>query len=297
MSDNPFYEPAQDGSPLIELKQGIVLYVPHPPNPATARLVYDYYLMHCGKRVRVYRSTAPGSQLKKWNQEAQRRFENQELPNIRQRDHWGYLFSDQEPKDSWLFMFHGYRPYSEPGKASFYRFDFDWQVDLTFLQDFAQGIIELVPCLSGFGGYYLQGRLAFEKSSYNRMFALARRYWGVEAHNLDVTVNHMLEGYKCLNWLTIIGDQFRQKSPGAIEAAKQVAHSYHETPYATLLQAQAVPEFCDRHRQEVLDGYTALANALLPLQVTRHDPLGGDMWDEDNTMTYLRRFTHPNEMV
>jgi hypothetical protein len=287
---------ADDGSPLIELKTGLVFYLEHSPSPAKARLVYDHYLKHCGDRIRVYRSTTVSSPLKNWNRNAQKTFENQELPNLRQRDHWGYVFSDKKVTDSWLFMFHGYRPVSEVGRASFYRFDFDWQVDLNFLRDFARELIELVPCLSGFGGFYFQGRLAHRKKSYNRMFALARRYWGIEAHNLDVSVNHLLDGYKCVNWLTIIGHKLRRSHPEAMQEAKSVAFAYHESQYATLFQAQAAPGFGDRHRREVLDGYVALAKVLLPLQITYHAPLGGDLWDEDNTMRYLRRFTHPKEV-
>ena len=162
---NPFCELADDGSPLIELKMGLVLYLEHAPGPAKARAVYDLYLSHCGDRVRVYRSTKVSSPLKKWDRDARHRFENEELPNLRQQDHWGYVFSDKELVDSWLFMFHGYRPASEPRKASFYRFDFDWQVDLTFILTFARQLVELVPCLSGFGGYYFQGRIAHQRPS------------------------------------------------------------------------------------------------------------------------------------
>ena len=125
----------------------------------------------------------------------------------------------------------------------------------------------------------------------NRMFALARRYWGIEAHNLDVSVNYLLNGYKCVNWLTIVGDELRQSGPAVVQTAREVAFAYHDTPYATLLQTQAAPEFGDRHRRETLVRYQALAGALLPLQITDHGPFGGDLWDEENTMRYIRRFT------
>ena len=254
-------------------------------------------MAYCGDRVRVYRPTTPAYLLTGWNRESRKKFEQLELPELRQREHWGYVFSDNKDADSWLFMFHGFRPHSEAGKASFYRFDFDWQVDLAFLRDFAAGLVGLVPCLSGFAGYYLQGRLAHKRESYDRMYALARRYWGIEAHNLDVSVNHLLDGYKCVNWLTVIGAPLREAHGEAVGRARDAAFWSRETEHATLLQSQEAPGFGDRHKHEVLDGYVAVARELLPLQITSHGPFGGARWNEDNTMAWIRRFTHPDEVI
>ena len=297
MMVNPFCYIAEDGEPVLELKMGVVLYVEDPPNPDQARRVYDFYFGQCGDRIRTYCSTAPGSLPQAWDRSARKRFEDFKLKDLRKRRDWGYGFADGRKFDSWLFMFHGYRPYSEAGKASFFRFDFDWGVDLDFLRGFVEGLLSLVPCLSGFGGYYFQGSLSHWEESYNRMFTLGMRYWGIEAHNLDVTVNSMLQGYKSVNWLTIIGETFRQGNPEAVRRAKNVAFAYKETPYAVLFQADAKPRFGDRNRQEVLPGYVALANALLPLQITEHDPLGGTLWTADNTIRYIRRFTHPDQVT
>lgn len=293
MSENPFCWMANDGIPLLELKQGLVLYVEDPPNPAQAKLVYDHYIRHCGARIRIYRSTAQGSEINRWDQSAQMDFERRALPNLRKRNEWGYAFSDDKKVNSRLFMFHGFRPHTQTGKASFYRFDFDWNVDLKFLRDFTDELISLIPSLSGFAGYYFQGRagLLYASQSFDKMFSLAMRYCGIEAHNLDVTVNYMLEGYKCVNWLTIIGDKFRKANPEAVEKAKDVAFDYSETQYAVLLQADQMPRFGDRNRGETLDGYVAIAKALLPLQITEHAAFGGKRWTDENTIEYIRRFT------
>ena len=298
MSNNPFCTPAPDGIPVLELKQGVVLYLEDPPGPVSARRVYDHYLARCGDRVRVYRSTSQAASLVRWDAAGRHRFETTELPAIRARNDWGYAFSDARNVDSWLFMFHGYRPHTEAGKASFYRFDFPWDVDLAFLRDFTAELVTLVPCISGFAGYYLQGRPApdFTNPSYDSMFAVARRYWGLEAHNLDVTVDHVLEGYKCVNWLTIIGEKLRKQDPEAVEAAKAAAFAHVDTGTTVLLQAERAPRFGDRNRREVLDGYVAVAKALLPLQIQEHAPFGGTRWDEDNTIRYIRRFTHPRDV-
>jgi hypothetical protein len=63
-----------------------------------------------------------------------------------------------------------------------------------------------------------------------------------------------------------------------------------------LFQAEEKPRLIDRNRQEPLGGYGAVAGVLLPLQVSKHDAFGGRLWTDENTMNYLRRFTHPDEV-
>jgi hypothetical protein len=295
MANNPLSLTAADGSPIVELKVGLVLYVDGPPGPVQARRVYDCYMRRCGQKMVQFCSTFDGL-LRDWNATARNHFESVLLLALRQTTHWGYGFSDRKKLDSWLFMFHGFQPHSEAGKASFFRFDFDWQVDLKFLRDFADEVTDAVPCLSGFAGYYLQANPKYSVQAFNQSFAWAHRYWGAEAASLDVTVNHMLNGFKCVNWLTIIGNALQEKDRPAIDQAKSSAHSFSENKNAVILQAEATPRLIDRHLQEPLGGYASVAQALLPLQTPMHAPFGGTMWDEDNTMRYLRRFTHPNEV-
>jgi hypothetical protein len=152
---------------------------------------------------------------------------------------------------------------------------------------------ELTSFLSGFGGYYLQARMHFEylEDSFDLIYAIAQRYWGIEAQNLDVTVDYMLEGYKCVNWLTFIGEPFLSQFSDAVAAAKTAANRVHETDYGVVLQAESVPTFGDRNRAADLPGYKAVARALEPLQITEHRAFGGRRWTDDNTIEYIRRFT------
>lgn len=293
---NPFRYTADDGGPLVELKHGLTIYLDQPRSVDQARALYQHYLANCGERIRFVRSTAPAMPEEAWNTWSRHDFETKKLPNLYSAQHWGYLFHDGHDFDSWLFMFHGHRRHTEAQKASVVRYDFDWQVDPLFIRRFAQEVIGLVPCLSGFAGYYFQGRLAYNISSFNLVYALSRRYWGIEANNIDVTVNHARDGYKCVNWLTIIGDKFRRLYPQAVDEARKAAFDSVDTVHATLLQAQAAPEFGDRNRREWLSAYARVAEALLPIQLEHHGPFGGSLWDEDSTMRYLRRFTHPNDV-
>ena len=287
-----------DSIPLVELKQQLVVFVDGPPGPRSARKVYDLYLDYCGDRFDVFKPTWPGAFLREWSPEARARFEQELLPELRARSEWGYGFSEARPRDAWLFMFHGFRPFQEPGKASFYRFEFDWRVNPAFVRGFAERLLQVQPVLSGYGGYFLQGRPGSKHSasSYDRIYTLAMRYWGCEVVDVELTAEQMKKGYKCVNWLTIIGDPFRAKFGREMDKAKAVAYAAVETESGTLLQAAPGPLLGDRNRGGRLDAYVAIAEALLPLQITEHESFGGNRWTDENTMAWIRRFTHPEEV-
>lgn len=299
---NPILEmtaDANDPMPLVELKQHLVIFVEDPPGPASARLVYDLYLQYFGDVFKKYKSTFEGAFVHDWNPIARAQFEQQQLPMLRTTTDWGYGFSDDKPRDSWMFMFHGFRPVSEPDKAGFYRFEFDWEVDATFLRGFAERLMHQISFLSGYGGYFLQGRpnSQYETESFDRIFALAMRYWGCEVVDIELTAAQMKKGYKCVNWLTMIGEPFRSKFSQQIAKARSVAFESVETQSGVLLQAAKRPLLGDRNRMANMEGYAAIADALLPLQIKDHEEFFGDRWTDENTVSWLRRFTRAYMVV
>ncbi|MDR5741127.1 MULTISPECIES: type VI immunity family protein [unclassified Caballeronia] len=296
MPPNPLISPSPDPAvaiPLAELKQHLVLFVDTPPGPKTARAVYDLYLSTWGNPFCSYCSTALGNLMQDWTPAARLRFEQVELPELRRSRTWGYGFFDNRATDAWLMMFHGYQPASEPGRASFYRFEFDWALPAERLLKFTQDLLGIVGCVSGYAGYFFQAQAngALGKSSFNQVYAWARRYWGVEAEDLDVTVMHMRDAYKCPSWLTVIGQRLESKAPNAVAAAQSVAYRSSRLPGGVILQAGEAPELGDRHRHERLANYEAIAQALLPLQVRNHASFGGTRWTTETTNGWLHRFT------
>lgn len=287
---NPFlYE--RDGSVLLELVQSLVLYLRDAPGPVSARKVYDHYMQRFGDHIRRYCSTAAGSIPLPWNAVARHRFETVELPELRRRENWGYGFDDGQPRDTQLFMFHGSRPHTEAGRASFYRFEFAWNTDPAVIHQLACDLIDFVPCLSGTGGYSFRYSTENLKESFDQMYAWARRYWGIEAQHLDRTVKYVLSGIKTVNWLTIVGRELMEREPAALDEAKRRAFSFQETPLGIVFQAEEKQRFGDVNRQEDLPEFKAIASALLPLQIQEHQSFGGTRWTDDNTYAYLRRFT------
>jgi Protein of unknown function (DUF3396) len=291
MASNPLCFLDARGRPILELKMGLVVWLDGPPSPRMARAVYDLYMQRCGSQIHAYCSTAPGSLPSQWTAGARHSFENRDLPKLRRFDDWGYGFSDGRATDSWLFMFHGYRPHSEKGRASFYRFDFPWDTDPMLVHDLALEVIGITPFRSGFAGPYFQLNVQNEVPSLDRMYAWAQRYWGIDAHSLDVTSWHMLEGIKSVSWLTLLGGHYLETSPAVIEETRAVAFASHETQHGVLLRVEERPRIIDRNRNEPLGGYGAVASVLRPLQVAAHEGFGGEKWSADETMRYLLRFT------
>jgi hypothetical protein len=288
-----------DPVPLVELKQHLVLFVEDPPGPVSARRIYDLYLRRCGDIFTMYKSTFDGPLPQAWNPAARARFEQVELPALRETTDWGYGFSDGKPRDSWLFMFHGFRPTETPEKASFYRFEFDWNVDPAFLRSFAQEMSREVEFLSGYGGYFLQGRphSPEETESFDRIFALAMRFWGCEVVDVELTAAEMRKGYKCVNWLTLIGEPLRTNFPDRIARARAAAYDSEDGRNGVILQASEHPLLGDRNRMAAMDGYAGIAEALLPLQIKAHADFFGERWTEESTIAWLRRFTQAYRIV
>lgn len=289
MSDDP-----DDPVAFLELKTRLILYLPDPPGPVTARRVYDRYMARYGDAITSYRSTATGDLPDPWTPAARSRFEQKQLPDLRKHGDWGYLFGADRPTDARTFLFHGFRPASESGMASLIRFDFEWDFSPAELRSFAAQVLEGVECVCGTAGYVLNSDVN-DDESFDLMFAWAMRYWGAQAQELEADAASALDGFPCVSWLTVIGPGLRVKDTAAANAARAVAHSSFEAGGHVIIQAEDRPRLIDRNRREPLGNYPVVAGALLPFQVKEHEPFSGERWDEDNTMRYLRRFTHPDQ--
>lgn len=281
---------------LYELKFGLVFYTDYPPGPKRAKAVFDLYMRNYGSRIKIYTSTCPGADLENWVDGSLDLFHDQLLPNLRQRNDWGYGFDDGNVHNSYLFMFHGYRPAKEQGTASFFRFEFPWNVDQDEVKEFAADVARLVPFENGFGGYFFKPAIT-NPESYNKMYAVCRRFWGIEAWNLDVTVHYVLKGYKSVNWLTLIGNSLRLKETEAVKQAIKLAVCAEDLPNGVILQASEKALLGDRNYGESLSEYVAIAQALLPLQIKSFGSFGGERWNEENSLRWIKRFTSPSDFL
>ncbi|PIE18819.1 MAG: hypothetical protein CSA65_04080 [Proteobacteria bacterium] len=116
--------------------------------------------------------------------------------------------------------------------------------------------------------------------------------------DVDVSAAALLDGMKCVSWLTAIGPGLCLEHPHAVKAGRAAASWSAQTTSGTILQVGETPVLGDRNRQDDLSQYEAMANALLPLQVQQHGSFGEEYdckWDERSTMAWLKRFTNPSD--
>jgi len=286
---NPFIELDENGKPIYQLKLSLVFYLDYPPGPKRARQIYDQYFARFGRHIRYFQSTSWLGPPQEWNSSTQVQFERQNIEDLQHHDDWGYGFSDGRSVDNNLFMFHGYKPVSEAGKASFFRFEWPWNWDTNEIVAFARSVADSVPFLSGTGGYIINPH-PFDNYAYARMYALCRRYWGLEAWDLDLTVNFVASGYKCPNWLTLIGNNLCEQHPERAAGLDAIRGYADPRSHGVIFQSRIRPEFIDRNRAHSYDGEAAIATALLPLQISYHEDFGGPAW-EGKTMDWLYRFS------
>ena len=290
---NPFLLPDPEGGPrpLCELKLSLVFYTDYPPGPNRARRVYDRYMARFGTFIREYKPTGGplmhGPPLP-WDGAARAEFEASELPTLQQVSRWGYGFASGQKADSHLFMFHGYKPASEPGKASFFRFEWPWDTAHEVIFAFATEVAEAVPFLSGTGGYILQAR-PHHAAAYDYAYAKAQRYWGLEAWNLDATVSYVLDGYKCPSWLTLVGNKLLEKK-GQVPGLDDLASHRTSALHGSIFRSREAPDVIDRNYAAPYPVEQLVARVLEPIQIAKHAPFGGTRWDADNTREWLRRF-------
>ncbi|MEP6653921.1 MAG: type VI immunity family protein [Myxococcales bacterium] len=284
----PFLTLDAGGEPLCQLKLSYVLYLDYPPGPKRAGRVVEAYMARFGQHVREYQPTSWLGPAWKWDPAARSAFPGR-LAELQKTVDWGYGFGDGTLVNNHLFMFHGYKPVTESGKASFFRFEWPWDTAADVVAPFVKEVADLVPFLSGNAGYILSTR-PFDPEAHDHMYAVARRYWGIEAWNLDSTVKYVLEGYKCPTWLTLIGDRLLEKisTRGTLETALHLAT---RCATGTIFRTRQEPAFIDRNRVENYDNEKRVAEALLPLQIRTHEPFGGTRWTPETTLEWLYRFT------
>lgn len=279
---------------MWDLKILLIFYFIEPIKRPMVEKIYDTYVRRFGDRIARYRSTSPGAFIKKYDAAADAQFRSELLPNIYRSIHWGYAFDDGTKEESFRFMFHGYKPKTQPGFSSFCRFEFPYDFDTETVRAFALEAAQFLPFTSGTCGYVLQVD-SREPDANDHMYAVCQRFWGVEAWSQDVTVQYLGNRFKCINWLTFLGQSIAREFPDAIDAARSASHAYEATVPGHMFQTRQEPALIDRNRMEGYKPETALATALLPAQVARHDSFLGPRWTVDNTMDWLQRFTkHPD---
>jgi hypothetical protein len=205
---------------------------------------------------------------------------------------------DGRAEETWSFACYRLPRTADLPPAAFYRFLLPATADPAILRRAAETVVRSVPLLSGHGGYTLLYDGSRLSTAFNRIYPLARRYWGLDVEHLNSTMRLMRGGIKGVSWLTLIGPGFLEKLGGsqAFAALAEGEISVTAGMGGMLIAAGPVPLVLDQNRPSPeLSRYQRIAQAAEPVFLPEFPDLPGRFLVEGNSSAWQRRFLEPGE--
>ena len=139
-----------------------------------------------------------------------------------------------------------------------------------------QQISEILQPMHGFFGLGIQHSHEYYDYQYLE-YELAHQFLGLDISN-DEDDEHLREGFKCINWLTILSDQLITDKLGSLEALKErnSDNQIRFYPYAggVVVRAGEVPELGDVARNPYPKHYVNVNALLKPARAPKLASLG-----------------------
>lgn len=160
----------------------------------------------------------------------------------------------------------------------------------------ARALAANVSFYSGHGGLVFAYDPWLKEGAFDDIYAMARRYWGIDIEDLNGTLPLMKSGIKAVSWLTLIGNPFLpviQEGLTGLASVPQV--TLERLEHGTLVLAGSSPIPGDQnHPDQSLNPYFAIASTLRPLFLTHHPDFSGERFVKNhNTVSWIRRFIEP----
>ena len=132
------------------------------------------------------------------------------------------------------------------------------------LVEFIRQVSQILKPLHGFFGLGIRQRYKYYDFQYLEG-ELARKYLGLDI-STDEEDKNFRDGFKSINWLTILSEELFIEKLGSLDEVKQQNSDegiiFHSYTGGVMVQAGEVPEFCDISRNPYPKHYVK-ANALL----------------------------------
>lgn len=161
----------------------------------------------------------------------------------------------------------------------------------------ARGLAEVLPFVSGHGGYSFSYDPWRKDEAFDQIHAWAKRYRGIDIPDLNLTLPLVRSAAKTVNWLTLVGHDLwkllaraRGGAMPVFPAGITVEHGTH----GVLIRAGNLPQIGDRNRQEFSQLYAAVDRMLKPILIDAHPEFPGAFSDFEDTDAWLRRFSEPD---
>lgn len=204
---------------------------------------------------------------------------------------------DGEMEESWSLRCHRLPVKKGKPEQGFYRILMPKSTSPQLMLSIATAIGGGVKFQSGHGGYSFTYDGYFKEDSFEYIYPLARRYWGIDVEDINNTLPLMNKGIKCVNWLTLVGRAFLKKLEWSTQDellvdAKGVAEK--ALTHGRLIVAGEEPTIGDRNRRgKGLQQYFDVAKVVAPVQIKSHPEFDGQFSEEENTFAWFLRFTEP----
>jgi len=163
--------------------------------------------------------------------------------------------------------------------------------------DLAKKMGQMLPYDFGNAGYAINWNPLGDNDSdaMEKMYALAKRYPGLDISDPFTTRFITPKGIKCVNWLTFLSKDYGDRLGGRPSLKKKLDDPViiHEAYRGgALIQAGPYPEIGDVNRREILPLYHRVGKVLAPIRSKEHPPSFGPegFGDEEATEKWLSRF-------
>jgi len=211
-------------------------------------------------------------------------------------DH-GVAFRDDDLVEGWSFNVEGVLPddLDVDQCASFCQVLFPPNTNHTKVYELALGLANSLDFLSGHAGYSCVFDPWRKFTAFDTIYAWAKRYWGLDVQDLNLTLPCVLDAIKGANWLTMVGSEFWDRLTFSGEKFPQfkTAVTVTATKFGKMIRAGEVPVLADRNRREFPIEYAEVEAALWDLKLQDHPEFAGRFGVEEATMKWFRRLKEP----
>jgi hypothetical protein len=225
-----------------------------------------------------------------------------------------WLPQHDDPEDTWSFLFHGGEheldasPYLVtaigPDSIRKYLGIFHVSFPLHWFRgrsetfpEYLRGLSERLKPISGSGGVGILESVGVERRHYQAVVrTLAERFPGFEVEAQHVSVHHLKEGIKGVNWLTVLSDRWVEALGGLDWLRARLDESifpFYRYDGGLVIQAGPKPVIGDVKAGRWPTHYVTLAKVLKPIQIKDHYPMhfgGVGGLERDATLAWLFRF-------
>jgi hypothetical protein len=201
-------------------------------------------------------------------------------------------------EDSWSFSCDRLH-IRDSGLHAAVRAVFPATVDPEIPYRFALDVANSAGFHSGHGGLSFSYNQWHKQDAFTAIYPRARRYWGIDIHDLNLTLPLMRDAIKGVGWLTMLGARFLSlpEIEGPVAALRGRDHvSLAACKHGVVIRAGLQPEAGDSNRLHPgLQPYFDVAAALKSLYVADHpDFMGEGFIQNGNTLGWIRRFIEPS---